>query len=189
MTSFASFSASASPFTEDDTNALEPVANTVVEPEDAEQVDVALHRCVDGLEVDAAPAAMLARPLIRQAPSALSRSSAGVGAVSAPTGVVGFDDRRLLVFVVLTPSIEVADHALVVGAAELSQRCSGPPGPDSIATHLDLEICEGEAITVSPVASKSGATTTNGRNISRYAVRRSVSGLSADRTRWRPPEG
>jgi hypothetical protein len=73
---------------EDDTNALEPVANTVVEPEDAEQVDVALHRRVDGLEVDAARRGNIGEAAHQTGAQRVEQKLRG------RRGVVGADEHR-----------------------------------------------------------------------------------------------
>jgi hypothetical protein len=94
---------------DDDADGFEPVAYAVVAPEDVEQVDVALHRRVDGLEVEPARRGGLVGRSSGMRPSALSSSSEGVDVVGANEHrrVVGFDDRRLAVCVHLSAPLKL----------------------------------------------------------------------------------
>ena len=100
-------------------------------------------------------AATLARPLIRHAPRALRSSSAGVGALSAPTSTAGWSASMLrhpLVEVFLAGAVEPMDGALVVGAAdpavggaelEAGDLWLGPDGVEGGEQGLDVDAVPG----------------------------------------------
>ena len=78
---------------------------------------------VDSTSVRLTPraAAMLAMPAVRQAASACSRYSTGVGPLSVPTSTAGWSAskrERLLVRHLLHGAVEAVDRRLVVGAAD-----------------------------------------------------------------------
>ena len=78
---------------------------------------------VDSTSVRFTPraAAMLAMPAVRQAASACSRNSTGVGRVvlaDEDGRVVGVERERLLVGHLLHGAVEAVDRRLVVGAAD-----------------------------------------------------------------------